>query len=322
MKLNIKFFFSCLFITAIFSQPVAAQYPVKPIKMILPFPAGSGVDGLVRILGPAMSLSLGQPIIVDYKPGGDGAIAASEVMRANPDGYTLLFATNSPMNSVPAMRKISPYDPINDFTPIGLVSRYLHYVLVNPQIPVKNITEFFNYAKDHPNTLNYGSGGTFHHISSVELMKLGGFNATHVYYKGEPQALMDLLAGRLQFMVCSQSSSMQFVRDGKLRALLSTSSKRSALDPNTPTMAEIGMPAFTTYPWSGIFGPAKLPKPIIERLNRALNDALNRPDVREQLIQRAMEPLGGSPLDLEVLNKEQLAVAHRVVRELNLSQTD
>jgi len=294
------------------------QYPSKQIRLILPLPAASATDTVARIVAQSMSQSLGQQVVVDNKPGADGAISATEVMRASPDGYTLYFATNSPLAAVPAMRKTPPYDPVADFAPVGFVGRYLHAVLVHPDVPVKTLGEFFTYARANPGKLNYGSGGTFQIISTANLMKSAGISMVHVPYKGEPAALVDLIAGRLQFIVATQSTSLPFVKDGKLRALAITNSTRSPAWPDVPTLTESGIKTFPSLSWAVMVGPAKVPADVIDRLNRDLNSALVKPEVRDRLAQAAFEPIVGTPDELKTFIREQQELWSRTVRELGL----
>jgi tripartite-type tricarboxylate transporter receptor subunit TctC len=296
----------------------AQQYPTKQVRLILPLPAASATDTVARVIAQSMSQSFGQQVVVGNKPGADGAISAVEVMRATPDGYTLFFATNSPLAAVPAMHKTPPYDPVTDFTPIGFVGRYLHAVLVHPDIPAKTLWEFFNYARANPGKLNYGSGGTFQIISTANLMKSAGISMVHVPYKGEPAALVDLIAGRLQFIVATQSTSLPFVKDGKLRALAITNSTRSEAWPDVPTLTEAGIKTFPSLSWAVVVGPAKMPANVVDRINRDLNAALVKPDVRERLARAAFEPSVGSPDDLRIFMKDQQELWSRTVRELGL----
>ena len=296
----------------------AQQYPTKQVRLILPLPAASATDTVARVIAQSMSQSFGQQVVVDNKPGADGAISAVEVMRATPDGYTLFFATNSPLAAVPAMHKTPPYDPVTDFTPIGFVGRYLHAVLVHPDIPAKTLGEFFNYARANPGKLNYGSGGTFQIISTANLMKSAGISMVHVPYKGEPAALVDLIAGRLQFIVATQSTSLPFVKEGKLRALAITNGTRSEAWPDVPTLTESGIKTFPSLSWAVVVGPAKMPANVVDRINRDLNAALVRPDVRERLARAAFEPIVGSPDELRIFMKDQQELWSRTVRELGL----
>ena len=296
----------------------AQQYPAKQVRLILPLPAASATDTVARIIAQSMSQGFNQQVVVDNKPGADGAISAAEVMRATPDGYTLYFATNSPLAAVPAMRKTPPYDPVADFTPIGFVGRYLHAVLVHPDVPAKTLGEFFSYARANPGKLNYGSGGTFQIISTANLTKSAGISMVHVPYKGEPAALVDLIAGRLQFIVATQSTSLPFVKDGKLRALAITNSARSEAWPDVPTLTESGIKTFPSLSWAVIVGPAKMPANVVDRVNRELNAALIKPDVRERLARAAFEPIVGSPDELGAFIKDQQELWSRTVRELGL----
>jgi tripartite-type tricarboxylate transporter receptor subunit TctC len=296
----------------------ATPYPVKPIRMIVPFTSGSTVDTIARIIAGPLSQRLGQQVIIETRPGADGAIAGTEVARAAPDGYTLMLATNSPLNAVPTMHKTSPYDPIADFTPISMVGRYLHFLLVNNDVPAQTLKDFLDYARTRPGKLNFGSGGTFHIVSTAELMKSAGIKMEHVYYKGEPEALVDLIAGRLQFMVCTQGTSLTFVKSGKLRALASTNSKRSASAPDVPTLTELGMPPFSIVPWMGVFGPAKMDPAIVARLNDELRATLADPSVAAKISQQAIEPEWSTPAGLGQLVKDQMTVWRTSVRELGL----
>jgi len=297
---------------------MAQQYPARQVRLVLPLPAASATDTVARIVIQPMAQGLGQQLVVDNRPGADGAIAANEVLRATPDGYTLFFATNSPLAAVPTMRKTPPYDPVADFTPIGFVGRYLHAVLVHPDVPAKTLQEFFSYARANPGKLNYGSGGTFQIISTAQLAKIAGINMTHVPYKGEPAALVDLIAGRLQFIVSTQATSLPFVKEGKLRALAITDSKRSEAWPDVPTLIESGIKTFPTLSWAVLVGPAKLPANVVERVNRELNAALIRPDVRERLARSAFEPVISTPDELRIFIKDQQELWSRTVRELGL----
>ncbi|MGH8674961.1 MAG: Bug family tripartite tricarboxylate transporter substrate binding protein, partial [Burkholderiales bacterium] len=185
---------------SLFTATAAAQYPAKPIRIVVPFPAGSATDTVTRILGQSISSAIGQPVIVDNKPGADGAIAAAEVAKALPDGYTLLMATNSPMSAVPAMKKAPPYDPVADFTPITDIGRYTFFLYVNAGLPIKSFQELIAHAKANPGKLNYATGNTTGIVSFAQMNSLAGIDMTHVPYKGEPQGITDLVGGRVQVM--------------------------------------------------------------------------------------------------------------------------
>jgi tripartite-type tricarboxylate transporter receptor subunit TctC len=210
--------------------PLATQaqtFPNKPIRLVVPFPAGSATDSIGRTLGAAVSVALGQQVIVDNKAGADGAIAAAEVARAAPDGYTLLMATNSPMSAVPALRKVPPYDPVADFTPITDAGRYTFFIVVHPSVPANSIAELIQYAKANPGKLNYATGNTTGIVSTALFASLAGIQMVHVPYKGEPQAMTDLIGGRVQFLVATAATVAPHVREGRLRALAVTLEQRS-----------------------------------------------------------------------------------------------
>jgi tripartite-type tricarboxylate transporter receptor subunit TctC len=283
----------------------AQAYPNKPIKMIVPFPAGSATDTIARVIGASVASSIGQPVLVENKAGADGAIAGAEVARAAPDGYTVMMATNSPMAAAPAMKKNPPYDPITDFTPISDIGRYTFFIVVHPSVPAKSVAELVALAKAKPGELNYATGNTTGIVSMALFNALGGVKMTHVPYKGEPQALTDLVGGRVQVMVVSSGTSLPHIREGRLRALATTLDKRSPSLPDVPTIAEAGMPQFKLTSWAAVFGPAKMPRDVVERLNRELVAAIGRPDVQQAMEKQAFMLQGSTPEQLGALLREQ-----------------
>ncbi len=287
-------------------QAQAQAYPAKPIKMIVPFPAGSATDTIARVIGASVAASIGQPVLVENKAGADGAIAGAEVVRAAPDGYTVLMATNSPMSAAPALRKVPPYDPVADFSPITDVGRYTFFIVVHPSVPATSVAELVAHAKANPGALNYATGNTTGIVSMALFASLGGIKMVHVPYKGEPQALTDLVGGRVQVMVVSAGTSVPHIRDGRLRAIAVTLDKRSPVLPDVPTIAEAGMPQFKLTSWAGVFGPAKMPRDVVERLNREFNAALGRPDVVQAMEKQAFILGGSTPEQLGTLVREQL----------------
>jgi tripartite-type tricarboxylate transporter receptor subunit TctC len=291
-----------------------AQFPAKPLRVIVPFPAGSATDTITRILANSVSQPLGQPVVVENKAGADGAIAATEVAKAPADGYTLLMATNSPMSAVPAMKKIPPYDPVADFTPITDVGRYTFFIVVHPSVPARTLSELISYARTNPGKLNYATGNTTGIVSSAYFASLANIQMVHVPYKGEPQAMTDLVAGRVQLMFASSSTSVPQVKDGKLNALVTTLARRSALLPDVPTIAEAGMPKFSLTSWAGLFGPARLPSDVLERLNKEFVAAMGRPDVQAAMERQAFALSPSSPQRLAEFVKEQLESYRSVLR--------
>jgi tripartite-type tricarboxylate transporter receptor subunit TctC len=296
----------------------AQQFPSKPIRIVVPFGAGSATDLISRVLGNSVSAAIGQPVIVDNKAGADGAIAASEVAKAAPDGYTLLMATNSPLSVVPAMKKSPPYDPVADFTPITDVGRYTFFVVVNPDLPVKSLPELVQYAKANPGKINYATGNTTGIVSSALLASLAKIEMVHVPYKTEPQVMADLVGGRVQMMFASSTTSMPLIRDGKLRALVTTLPRRSHLLPEVPTIAEAGYPSFSIISWAGLFGPAKMPADVVARLNKEFVAAMGRPDVQDAMQKQAFVLTPSTPEKLAAYVKEQLEGYRSILKAVGI----
>jgi tripartite-type tricarboxylate transporter receptor subunit TctC len=291
---------------ALLSCAAQAQFPAKPIRVVVPFPAGSATDTVARVLSASVSQAIGQTLVVENKAGADGAIAAAEVAKSPADGYTLLMATNSPMSAVPAMKKVPPYDPATDFTPITDIGRYTFFIVVHPDVQARSLQELIAYARANPGKLNYATGNTTGIVSSAFFAAQAQIRMVHVPYKGEPQALTDLVAGRVQLMFCSSGTSVPQIREGRLRALVTTLPRRSHLLPDVPTIAEAGMPQFSITSWAGLFGPAKMPRAVVERLNREFAAAMGRADVQAAMEKQAFALSPSSPERLAELVKEQL----------------
>jgi tripartite-type tricarboxylate transporter receptor subunit TctC len=293
---------------------VFAQFPGKPIRVVVPFPAGSATDSITRILANSVSQSVAQPLVVENKAGADGAIAAAEVAKSPADGYTLLMATNSPMSAVPAMKRNPPYDPVTDFTPITDVGRYTFFIVVHPSVPAKTLGELIDYARANPGKLNYATGNTTGIVSTAFFASQARIEMVHVPYKGEPQAMTDLVAGRVQLMFASSSTSVPQIREGRLRAVVTTLPRRSALLPEVPSIAEAGMPQFSITSWAGLFGPAKLPRDVVERLNREFVAAMSRADVQAAMERQAFALSPSSPEQLAAFVKEQIESYRRTLQ--------
>jgi tripartite-type tricarboxylate transporter receptor subunit TctC len=306
--------FLCSVVLCALAFAAHAQYPSKAIRVVVPFPAGSSTDTITRVLAHSVSQSIGQTLVVENKAGADGAIAAAEVAKAAPDGYTLIMATNSPMSAVPAMKKSPPYDPVADFTPITDIGRYSFFIVVHPSVPAKTLEELIAYARANPGKINYATGNTTGIVSTAYFASLAGIQLVHVPYKGEPQALTDLVAGRVQMMFCSASTSVPQVREGKLRAIVTTLGKRSHLLPDVPTIGEAGMPQFSITSWAGLFGPAKMPREVVERLNKEFVAAMGRAEVQAAMEKQAFSLTPSSPEKLAAFVKEQMESYRRILR--------
>jgi tripartite-type tricarboxylate transporter receptor subunit TctC len=300
---------ACLFAVA-----AQAQFPNKAIRIVVPFPAGSATDTITRILGQSVSAAIGQPVLVDNKVGADGAIAGAEVVKAAPDGYTLLMATNSPMAVVPAMKKIPPYDPLADFTPITDVGRYTFFLYINAELPIKTFKDLIAYAKANPGKLNYATGNTTGIVSFAQMNSLTGIDMTHVPYKGEPQGITDLVGGRVQVMWATPTTGLAHVKDGRLRAIATNLKSRSALLPEVPTMAEVGVPQYSVVSWAALYGPAKLPRELQLRLNKEFHDAMKRPDVIALMEKQAFPMTPTTPEELGAFTKSQMEAYRTILR--------
>ena len=296
----------------------AAQYPNKPIRFIVGFPPGGSADPTTRIIGQALSDQMGQPVIVDNRPGADSTLAAEQMTRIAPDGYTIMFASNSAMTAPVALRKSPPYDPLKDFTPISLVGRATVILYAHPSVPAKTLKEFVEYARANPGKLAYGTGNALSILYNVQLMSATRIDMLHVPYKGEGPLNPDLLAGRVQSSFLSTLSALSNAKEGKLRPLAVLLEKRSALAPDVPTIAEAGVPQVTVRQWAGVFGPPKLPRPIVERLSKEVNAALKRPEVLEKLQSYGYAAEGSTPERLFEINRDDLALWKKLVAEARI----
>jgi tripartite-type tricarboxylate transporter receptor subunit TctC len=294
-----------------------AQYPDKPITMLVPFPPGGTTDALARILAKNVAESLGKPIIVENKPGAEGQLAAQELSRATPDGYKIGLVTSGNMSALPAMRKNPPYDVIKDFTPIADIGRYAFFLFVHSSVPATNFKEFIAYAKANPGKMSYGTGNNTGVLTFAQVQRMVGIELLHVPYKGEPPATLDLVAGRLQAMI-GTGAGLPYAKDGKLRTLVTLLPERSALAPDVPVLREIGMSDLPITPWAAIVGPAGLPKEVVERLNKELVAAAGKHDVKAQIEQLGFGVTPGRPETLANLIKDQLAAHRKLVEAIGL----
>ena len=266
----------------------AQAYPTKPIRLVVPFPAGGATDLLARALAQRLGQGLGQTVVVENKSGGGGSLGSAEVAKAAPDGYTLLIATSSTHAIGPHLNPKLPYKttgPDSDFTPIAHVADATNVLLVPLDLPVTNVKELIAYAKARPGQLNYASSGngTIVHLTTEAFKSQAGIYVTHIPYRGTALAIPDLVSNKVQILFDSIVSGMPHVKDGKLRALAVTGRTRSALAPDLPTVAESGLPGFVSTTWFGIYGPRGLPADITARLNAEFNKAMQSAEVRERL---------------------------------------
>lgn len=285
---------------------VAQQYPNRPIRLIIPFGPGSSTDVITRVIAAPVSAALGQQVVVDPKPGGDGAVSGIEAAKAPPDGYTIYIGSGSPLAAVPALRKSPPYDPLRAFIPITDIGRYTVFLFVNAQVPARTFQEFIGYAKANPGKLSYATGNASGIVAFAQMNKLAGIQMLHVPYKSSPPAVVDLVAGRVDAIMDPPTAPLPYVREGKLRALVTTLKSRSPLLPDVPTIYEAGLPQFTISNWMGLVGPAGMPREIVERLNHEFHAAMKRPEVLAALEKQAFMVNPSTPEEFGAFIKEQI----------------
>jgi tripartite-type tricarboxylate transporter receptor subunit TctC len=300
--------------------PVAAQsYPSRPIRWIVPFPASGATDILTRTIAQKLAEALGQPVIVDNKPGAGGALGSDLVAKAAPDGYTLLMATTSTHSIGPALQKL-PYDAQRDFAAISEVADSTNVLIVSPLLGVNSVRELIALAKSKPGQLNYSSSGTGSvvHLSGERFKSMTGTDIQHIPYKGTALAIPDIINGQIAMMFDNIVSVMPHIRSGKVKALAISSQKRSALLPELPTMIEAGVPGYISDTYFGVFVPAGTPHEIIARLNTELVKIVHGAETKERLLKLGAEPVGSTPEHLAALVKSENAKWGKVIREANI----
>ncbi|MWL91481.1 tripartite tricarboxylate transporter substrate binding protein [Cupriavidus sp. SW-Y-13] len=308
---------------SLLSAPVfasAADYPNKPIRVLVPYPPGGSTDGVARLVGQRLSAKLGQPVVVDNRPGASEAIAAGAVAKSPPDGYTLLFATMTGLSVNPSLYAKLSYDPAKDFAPIIQVTSIPSVVVVNPNVPVNKMSDLVAFLKSRPSSEGYASAGngTPSHLGMELYKRATNTNVVHVPYKGGAPALQDLMAGQVQIMMALAPEAMPLVKGGKLKALAITTSKRATAYPDLPTVAENGLPGFEMIFWQALVAPAGTPKDITAKLNKAVSEILAEPEIKRRLLEMDLESAGGTPEALEALMRTQAGKWKKVVLDAGI----
>ena len=297
-----------------------AAYPTKPVRLIVAFAPGGLIDSTGRMVGQALTERMGQPFVVENRTGATGTIAAELVARAAPDGHTL-FVANPPTNVVaPHMYARVGYDPIKDFAAVVRMVHNPLLVVVHPSLPVKSVGELIALAKAKPAQLNFATGGmgSTPHLTMELFKRMAKIDTMAIHYKGEGAALVEAIGGHVHFMAVSISVLLPYVRGGKLRGIAVTSTKRSSLAPEFPTVAETGLRGFDTNTWSGIVAPAATPRDIIQRLNSEIVQWLSQPNTKTQLVKMGLEIVADTPEQFSAFLKDEYAKWGNVVKELNL----
>lgn len=297
------------------AAPALAQtYPTKSIRFVVPFSAGSATDTLARVLGQNVSTQLGQPVVVENVPGANGQIAASQVARAEPDGYTVLITSNSTHAANQSLVKKLSYDHVKDFEPITKLGSITLALVVNPSLPVKSTEELIAYAKANPGKLSFGAGSTSSRLAVEMLKTAAGVDILYVPYKSNPQAVADLIGGQIQVMFADISTTLPAARAGKLKALGVSSAERSPLAPELPTMREAGLKDYELTAWFAAFAPAKTPKDVVDILNKAMVKAMGEKSVADALIAAGIEASSSSPAALAAFVDSETAKWARITK--------
>ena len=308
-----------LVLVAVWCGAAAAQFPARPVRLVVPFPAGGSADTGARILAAPLSQALGQTVVVDNRPGGDGAVAGELVAKAPPDGYTLMLGTSTGMSFLPVVRRAPPYDPQQAFTPVGLAVRFVSFLFASPELPVRTVAELIDHARAHPGQLNYGTGNATSIMLTAQLLRSTGLDLVHIPYKGDAPLVTDLVAGRVQLaFIVGGAAALGHAREGRLKVLATAVSERSPMAPEVPTLAEAGVSAVSTTSWGGVFGPARLPREVVDRLARELQSVLARTEVRDQLARQLLLASPSTPEALRDFLRQDLLDTRRLVAEAGI----
>ncbi|MCX7228085.1 MAG: tripartite tricarboxylate transporter substrate binding protein [Burkholderiales bacterium] len=296
-----------------------SDWPSRPVRLVVPFPAGGAADLGARAVAAQLATLFGKPVPVENRAGADGAVAALEVVKSPADGHSLYFGTATSMSYTPSIRKSPPYDPVADFTPISNVCVFTFYLAVAPTVPANTLAEFVAHVKANPGKLAYATGNSTGILATAQLVASNKLEMTHVPYKGEAQAVVDLVGGRVQAMFATPAVLPQLL-ERKFRLLAVLLPQRTRAFPDVPTMIEAGQPLVNISPWGGLFGPAKLPRELVDRISRDFNVVMRRPDVVEQFDKLGLLPLPSTPDELAGIVRDQLGVFSRAMRDAGIQQ--
>jgi tripartite-type tricarboxylate transporter receptor subunit TctC len=293
----------------------AQQYPTKPVRFVVPYAAGGATDLIARTIGEKLSASLGQPVVVDNRPGAATLLGAQLVAKAEPDGHTLLMATSTTLAINASLYSKLPYDPVKDFAPISLVIQHPFVLLANPGVPAQSVKELVALAKSKPGQLAYASGGSgsFPHLAMAMFQSMTGIDVIHVPYKGSAPALTDLMGGQIAMMF--DNTALNYVKGGKIRALAVTTKQRLSVMPDVPTLAEAGVPGYELAAWQGVIAPAGTPRPVVDRLNSEIVRLLQLPDVQARLTADGGQIITSTPDQFAAYIKTEIGRFAKVVKD-------
>ncbi len=305
------------------AQSVAARdYPNRPIKMVIPYAAGGPMDFIGRTLGPRLTQSMGQPVVIDNRAGAGGAIGTDVVAKSAADGYTLLN-TSSSHASLPVVSASLPYDPVKDFAPITLVANSVGFVMAaRPDLPVKNLKELLADAKAHPGQYTFGSGGVGNvmHFAAEFLASSADVKFTHVPFKGVSQSLNDLVAGRIDFVIGAPTAVLPLIKAGKLKAIAITARKRWSELPDVPTIDEAGVKGFVYTPWYGFWFPAGVPAEHVSRMRNEVAKLLDEPDIKKAFAEQGFATVGSTPAEFSKIVAEEIAMNKKLGQRVDFTQ--
>jgi len=312
-------FAACLALAFALAGTAQAQWPERPIKIVVPFPAGGPTDVVTRVLADKLSQALGQAVVIDNRPGAGGSIGSDFVAKSAPDGYTLLMSTGSSHSVGPSLQKL-PYDPVRDFTPIVYVGYATNIMLASPMLAANTVAEFIEAAKKDPGRYNYATSGigSVAHLTAEMFAAQAGIKLTHVPYKGTQLSIPDLIQGNVSILFDSVTTAKPHVEGKRLKALGISSLKRSEIVPDIPTISESGLPGFESWNYFGLFGPANLPRVITERVNTETNHIVADPAMRERFHQLGFEITGGTPGDFATVISTETAKWSKVIHDANV----
>ena len=299
----------------------AQSFPAKPVRIVVAFPPGGPSDYAARVVSLKLTEFIGQPVLVDNRPGAGGVLGTELVARAAPDGYTLLIGNTGTLSVLPHLKATMPYDALRDFTPITNLIGGPSFLLTHPSVPVKNLRELIALARKRPGQLTYASAGVgqISHMNGELLRQLAGIDLLHVPYKGTGPIMPEILGGQVSITFSTSIDNLQFVKLGRLRALAVTGRERLAVAQDLPTMAEAGLPGFESLNWNGIVGPAGMPRDIVNRLNREIVRAINLPDVKEKVLAQGNFVIGDTPEQFAAFILAESNKWARVVKQGNIN---
>ena len=306
-------------VTALSAQ--AQSYPSRPLRLIIPFPPGGSTDTYGRILGMRLGELLGQQVVIDNRAGAGGGLGAEIASKASPDGYNIVLGQDGNIVIGPAVRKKQLYNPLTDFTPISLVVRTPQVIVVNETSPIRSLQDLIRTAKTKPDALTYATAGIAGsgHATGMLFNGRAAISTVHVPYKGGGPAMLDLRAGRVSYMVTSLVSAIGSIKDGRVRALASTGAKRSHLLPDTPTVAEAGLPGFESVLWHGVLGPANLPRDIVAKLNREIAKALSIPETQRMLGAEGGVVSASTPEEFQAFIRSEVPKWQKIMKEAGVT---